>query len=198
MPLSASLVRDFQRWFTSSASEPVVAQAERKWAPAAQKVATMGEDRLTLSKAAKAAPRGPVRQSLKPVSASEKLLASRRVAMNRINGRKREMIVERYLRRRFPEAEGYTVHAEQYLRDKLGRIAHEEASGESRRLDFVVFQGEKPVSTVEVTSKTASKVAQSAKEDKIRRAGGRYLIHPESGKLIRLPAGQTTAVLRLL
>jgi hypothetical protein len=149
-------------------------------------------------KAAKKAVTGALAATAgQPVATTEQLLARRRVAMNRINGDRREKIVQRFLRKRFPQAEGYTVHAEQYLRDKQGRIAAEAASGESRRLDFVVFQGDRVISTVEVTSKTASKAIQSAKEESIRKAGGRYLVNPTTGTLIRLPAGQKTAVLRL-
>jgi hypothetical protein len=131
------------------------------------------------------------------MSQGEKLIAARRVAMNRIAGDRREMMVSRFLNNRFPAAQGYKVHPEQYLRNSLGQIAREAKTGQARRLDFVVFQGDKAISTIEVTSKQASKVAQAAKELRIREAGGRYLLNPETGKLVKLAADQATDTLRL-
>jgi hypothetical protein len=201
MSIATALVRQFESWFTSSASRQVVQQAERTMAPELAKLERLAGDRLVLSRAARQGIATVEKRAVVTVeqgtSQGEKFLASRRVAMNRINGDRRELIVKRFLEKRFPQAEGYTVHPEQYLRDNLGQIAKEARSGEARRLDFVVFKGDRPHATIEVTSREASKVAQTAKELKIREAGGRYLINPTNGKLVKLHPQQRTAVIRL-
>lgn len=208
MGIASSLVREFQSWFRTGAAREVVEQAHKAVAPDLAKVERMAADRLVLSQASKELAEAATRQvsqaadevaevATRQVSQGEKWLASRRVAMNRIHGDRREMIVERFLKNRFPETDGYAVHAEQYWRDRVGQIARDAESGEARRLDFVVFQGESAVSTVEVTSHTASKVAQTAKEASIRKAGGRYLINPATGELVKVPASLRTQVLRL-
>lgn len=195
MSIATALVRQFESWISSAGSREVVQQAERKLAPQMDKLERMAADRLTLS-TAKAGRLGVVGGERK-LSVGEQWLARRRVAMNRINGDRRELIVQRFLEKKYPKAEGYSVHPEQYLRDKSGAIAHDASSGEARRIDFVVFKGARPHATIEVTSEQASKTAQTAKELKIRDAGGRYLINPANGKLVKLRADQRTAVLRL-
>lgn len=55
----------------------------------------------------------------------------------------------------------------------------------SRILDFVV-KTKNGWKGIEVTSKTASKVAQSGKEEIIRAAGGGFVRHPETKELIEL------------
>ncbi|MEP8619448.1 hypothetical protein ABKV54_11195 [Enterobacter hormaechei] len=55
----------------------------------------------------------------------------------------------------------------------------------SRILDFVV-KTKDGWKGIEVTSKTASKVAQSAKEEIIRAAGGGFVRHPVTKELIEL------------
>jgi hypothetical protein len=163
---------------------------------AAAQVATKTVAKGASQVAGKAVAEGAKVSGKRVMSQGEKLIAARRVAMNRIAGDRREMIVNRFLSRQFPAAQGYQVHPEQYLRNAAGEIARD-AAGKGRRLDFVVFQGDKAVSTIEVTSKTASKAAQAAKELRIREAGGRYLLNPDTGKLVKLAADQLTDTLRL-
>jgi hypothetical protein len=195
MSIATALIRQFETWIGSAGSRPVVKQAEEALAPEMAKLEKMASDRLSLS--SKAPARLGIVSAPAKQSVGEQWLARRRVAMNRINGDRRELIVKRFLEKKYPQAEGYTVHPEQYLRDKSGEIAHDVKTGEARRLDFVVFKGDRPHATIEVTSKQASKTAQTAKELKIREAGGRYLINPGTGKLVKLRPDQRTAVLRL-
>lgn len=173
---------------TSGAARPV-AQGVTRAAQAAPAVSKQAVQELSEAAA---------KMSGKPVmSRGEQLLASRRVALNRIHGDRRELIVQRFLAQKYPAARGYTVHPEQYLRDSAGAIARTVEGQQGRRIDFVVFKGDKAVSTVEVTSREASKAAQRLKEIRIREAGGRYLINPDTGKLVKLPKNQTTDILRL-
>lgn len=130
--------------------------------------------------------------------ASKKLVDDgARLANNRVKGSTREGIVESLLKVLFPAKEKYTVVREATLRDRHGRIALDQASQESRRIDFVVFQGDEVVRSVEVTSARVNKAEQLAKEARIRRHGGRYLLHPESHELVRVPAKVKTTVVRL-
>lgn len=163
--------------------------ATRTVAQAASRTASQAAGQVAGKVASKAA-------GTRVLSQGEKLIAARRVAMNSIAGDRREMIVRRFLAGRFPAEKGFTVLPEQYLRNSAGQIARD-AAGHGRRLDFVVLKGNRAVSAIEVTSKTASKAAQAAKDLRIREAGGRYLLNPETGKLVKLRADQLTQTLRL-
>lgn len=114
---------------------------------------------------------------------------------NKIDGLRREAEVENELRDKYPESEGYKTESEVYLRDKDGNIVKDPETGEARRIDFVVVKDGKAVESIEVTSKTADKTAQSAKEDRIRDAGGNY-IKDSNGNLIEIPADVTTRIER--
>lgn len=110
---------------------------------------------------------------------------------NKQDGLERERKVEEELKSQYPESEGYDVLSEVYLRDKNGSIVKDPVTGEARRIDFVVVKGEKVVDSIEVTSKTADKTEQSAKEARIRDNGGNYL-RDTNGKLVEiLPDVQT-------
>lgn len=76
------------------------------------------------------------------------------------------------------------VQREQYLRNAQRKIAKDPLTGEGRRIDHVVIQDGKAVKSIETTSETASKVAQQAKEDRIRDAGGTFVRDRETGKLV--------------
>lgn len=119
-----------------------------------------------------------------------------RLANNRVLGATREAIVEALLKALYPAQQKFKVVREAFLRDRHGRIALDAASQESRRIDFVVFQGEEVVRSIEVTSLKVDKAAQLAKEARIRRHGGRYLLAPNQS-LVRVPAEVKTTVLRL-
>jgi hypothetical protein len=72
------------------------------------------------------------------------------------------------------------------LLESDGSIAVDEATGEGRRIDFVVIQDGKARYAVEVTSKTASKGAQLLKERPIRQEGGTFVLDRATGELVDL------------
>ncbi|MDR0363513.1 MAG: hypothetical protein LBH92_00595, partial [Bacteroidales bacterium] len=90
---------------------------------------------------------------------------------NKEDGNRREAEVDDELKNKYPESEGYTIEKEVYLRDKDGNIVRDPVTGEARRIDFVVIKDGKVVDSIEVTSKTAPKDEQTAKENRIRENG---------------------------
>jgi hypothetical protein len=140
---------------------------------------------------AKAAVKRTAKASRKVVPQQERAITNHEI------GHKREKLVEKLLKALFPKSENYTVYREQYLRDRHGVIALHQESHQSRRIDFLVLKGKEIVQSVEVTGEKVSKAAQLEKEMDIRKHGGRYVLHPESGELIRWPAGLKTRVIRL-
>ena len=108
-----------------------------------------------------------------------------KIVENKLEGRKREQEVQKELEKRYPEREGYKVVSERYLLDKNGNIARDPETLKARRIDFVVVKDNKVVDMIEVTSKTAPKIDQSAKELRIRENGGNYIKLGE--QLIRIP-----------
>ena len=72
---------------------------------------------------------------------------------------------------------------EAYLRDKDGNFVIDPVTGKRRRIDFVVVKDGKVVESVEVTSMTAPKEEQMAKEKRIREQGGNY-IYDNDGNLV--------------
>ena len=114
---------------------------------------------------------------------------------NKQDGCKRENDVEEELKKQYPESEGYSIVKEAYLRDKDGNIVKDEKTGEARRVDFLVVKDGKVVDSIEVTSKTADKVGQTAKEYRIREAGGNY-IKDNDGNLIKIPSNVQTRIER--
>lgn len=115
---------------------------------------------------------------------------------NKIDGCRREDSVENELKDRYPESSGYKIIKEAYLRDQDGNIVKDPETGQARRIDFVVVKDGKVVDSVDVTSKTAPKDAQSAKEERIRENGGNYVKDPETGELIRMPDSVHTRIER--
>ena len=114
---------------------------------------------------------------------------------NKQDGLEREKKVEEELKEKYPEEEGYEVISEAYLRDENGNIVKDPVTGEARRIDFVVVKDGKVVDSVEVTSKTADKTEQSAKEQRIRENGGNY-IKDSNGNLVGMPSDITTKIER--
>lgn len=57
------------------------------------------------------------------------------------------------------------------------------------------MKGDKVVDSVEVTSKTADKTLQTAKENRIREAGGNY-IRDYRGNLVQIPPNVHTRIER--
>lgn len=115
------------------------------------------------------------------------------IIQNKLDGCAREEKVEKELQEKYPPENGYTVMREVYLRDENGSIAKDSITGAARRIDFVVIKDGKVVEMVEVTSKTASKDAQMAKESRIRNEGGNY-IKDYNDNLIRIPANVNTRI----
>ena len=115
---------------------------------------------------------------------------------NKILGMDREKAVEVELKNKYPEKEGYTILREVYLRDENGNIVKDPETGEARRIDFVVLdKNGNVVDCVEVTSKTADKTSQSAKEQRIRDNGGNYVKLPD-GTLAKIPDDVQTRIER--
>lgn len=114
---------------------------------------------------------------------------------NKIDGMAREKEVEEELKEKYPESEGYEILSEVYLRDKDGNIVRDPETGEARRIDFVVVKDGKVVDSVEVTSKTADKTEQTAKEERIRDEGGNY-VRDNNGNLVEIPKDVTTRIER--
>lgn len=114
---------------------------------------------------------------------------------NKAEGCRREKEVENELKEKYPESKGYKIESEVYLRDKDGNIVKDDKTGEARRIDFVVLKDGKVVDSVEVTSKTADKTEQSAKEDRIRENGGNY-IKDSNEDLIEIPKDVHTRIER--
>lgn len=79
--------------------------------------------------------------------------------------------------------------------DKEGNPVIDEKTGQKRRIDFVVIKDGKVVDMVEVTSKTAPKQDQLAKEYRIRDNGGNY-IKDYNGNICRIPGNVETRVER--
>ena len=117
------------------------------------------------------------------------------VVQNKLDGCRRENEVQEELEKKYPESEGYQIVKEAYLRDKDGNFVTDPETGEKRRIDFVVVKDGKVVDSVEVTSKTAPKEEQLAKEERIKENGGRY-IRDNNGNLVEIPSNVKTRVER--
>ncbi|MCD8039592.1 MAG: hypothetical protein LUE96_10990 [Lachnospiraceae bacterium] len=114
---------------------------------------------------------------------------------NKLDGLAREQEVAKELEKKYPPEKGYQIVSEAYLRDKDGNIVKDPVTEQARRIDFVVVKGEKAVDSIEVTSKTADKTAQCAKENRIRDAGCNY-IRDNNGNLVLIPTTVRTRIER--
>lgn len=94
---------------------------------------------------------------------------------NKIDGLRREREVKKELEAQYPSKQGYIILSEVYLCDQNGNIAIDTVTNTARRIDFVVVQNSQVVSSIEVTSETADKTKQLAKENRIRQNGGHYI-----------------------
>ena len=118
---------------------------------------------------------------------------------NKLDGCRRETEVAKDLGLRYPEKEWYKVLREKELCDRGGKPVMDLQTGEKRRIDFVVVKDGKVVDMVEVTSKTASKRDQLAKEYRIRDNGGNYVReYDDNGmrRIYRIPNNVETRVER--
>lgn len=117
------------------------------------------------------------------------------ILLNKEEGLRREAEVEQDLEKKYPESEGYELITEAYLRDSEGNIVRDSETGEARRIDFVIVKDGKVVDSIEVTSETADKTAQTAKEERIREAGGNY-VRTSDGSLAEFPDDLHTTIER--
>lgn len=114
---------------------------------------------------------------------------------NKLDGLERERAVYSELQAKYPENKGFEIIPEAYLRDKDGNIVRDPVTGEARRIDFVVAKDGKAVDSIEVTSNTADKTQQAAKESRIREIGGSF-IKDSDGNLIEIPSNVQTRIER--
>lgn len=114
---------------------------------------------------------------------------------NKEEGLRREAEVEEELEKKYPESDGYEIVSEAYLRDSDGKIVQDFETGAARRIDFVVVKDNQVVDSIEVTSETADKTGQIAKEERIREAGGNY-IRTSDGSLAKYPDNLHTTIER--
>lgn len=103
------------------------------------------------------------------------------IQANAAAGRAREKLVTAQKQKQYPAA---SVQRELYLRDSAGNIVRDKVTGEARRVDIAAFEQGKVREVTEVTSKTADKTAQFAKEKRIRGQGGTYLRNRDTGNLV--------------
>src|SRR5690606_37147116 len=113
------------------------------------------------------------------------------VRANQLAGSSREALVRAELRALYADA---SVQSEVYLPTANGRRAVDPLTGEMRRIDSVVFQGGQVLDSVEVTSLTANKASQIAKENRIRQNGGTFVRDRETGNLIDISQVPTRIV----
>ena len=118
------------------------------------------------------------------------------IEANRISGAAREEAVASELMDQYPPEDGYHIERECFLRDDTGKITVDPDTGESRRIDFDIIKDGEVVKSVEVTSETADKTAQLAKEERIRDAGGNYIEDRRTSEFIRFPSEVKTEVVR--
>ncbi|RMR14847.1 RHS repeat domain-containing protein, partial [Pseudomonas syringae group genomosp. 3] len=78
------------------------------------------------------------------------------------------------------------VLSERYLRNAEGKIAKDPLTGEARRVDFVIKNSDGSGTAKEITSLTADKTGQLAKEARIREVGGTFIRDPKTKKLIEV------------
>jgi predicted RNase H-like HicB family nuclease len=116
---------------------------------------------------------------------------------NKIDGEIREDRFYQGLLKDYPYDQGFRIEDEVYLRDMEGDIVKDSVTGEARRVDFVVIKDDKVVKSFEVTSQTAPKEDQMAKESRIREVGGDYMKDIGTGKLLQFDDNVTTEVVRL-
>lgn len=114
---------------------------------------------------------------------------------NKLDGLAREKEVAEELEEKYSDKEGYQIVSEAYLRNKDGDIVKDSVTGEARRVDFMVVKDGKVVDSIEVTSKTADKTEQTAKEERIREIGGNY-IRDNEGNLVEISSNVHTHIER--
>ena len=115
------------------------------------------------------------------------------VKQNKLDGCAKEEACYNELCQKYPAEKGYTISREALLRDKDGNVVKDPVSGEARRVDFIVSKDGKAVDSIEVTSLTAPKEEQMAKEERIKENGGNYY-KDANGNLIEIPSYVKTRI----
>ena len=146
-----------------------------------------------LSKGYETLPNRELNKSLDILKNLDNLLEG--ILPNKEEGLRREAEVEEELEKKYPESEGCEIVSEAYLRDSDGKIVQDPETGAARRIDFVVVKDNQVVDSIEVTSETADKTGQIAKEERIREAGGDY-IRTSDGSLAKYPDNLHTTIER--
>ncbi|MBX3007627.1 MAG: hypothetical protein KF816_06320 [Melioribacteraceae bacterium] len=118
------------------------------------------------------------------------------IELNRENGALREENALTDFQKEFPETDGFKYHQEAYLRNEQGDIVKDSLTGEARRVDIMVEKDGIICKSYEITSETAPKELQIAKEERIRQNGGNFILDRDTGKLIELPKNVTTEIRR--
>ncbi|MBP3198837.1 MAG: hypothetical protein J6N21_17795 [Butyrivibrio sp.] len=121
------------------------------------------------------------------------------VVKNKLDGLAREEKVFLELSEKYAD-DVADVIPEAYLRDANGNIIKDAITGEARRIDYVVSDGKKVIESIEVTSETADKALQTAKELRIleqaKKMGGAF-IRDDKGNLIEFGVDVVTEIRRL-
>ena len=99
---------------------------------------------------------------------------------NAIDGARREDVFVDRLKAQHPNAK---VQCQCYLRDAQGKSVKDPRTGERRRVDAAVIENGQ-AQTFEVTSPTANKFDQLAKENRILQSGGNYIRDRSTGDLL--------------
>ena len=118
------------------------------------------------------------------------------IEANRISGAAREEALGDELAREYAAEDGYNIESQCPIRDESKKIAIDPETGEYRRLDFVVIKNGEVVRSIEVTSEAADKTAQLAKEQRIRDAGGNFVIDRQTSDLVPFAPDVKTEVVR--
>lgn len=122
------------------------------------------------------------------------------IVKNKMDGIAREeKVLEELLEKHMDD--GAKVIREAYLRDANGNIIKDAVEGTARRIDYVVSKGGKVIESIEVTSESASKTLQMAKESRILeeawKNGGAFIKDPDTGMLIEFGKEISTMIRRL-
>lgn len=121
-----------------------------------------------------------------------------KIVKNKMDGIAREERVGKNLISKYGKD---NVIREAYIRDAKGRPIKDPMGEGARRLDFVVYKNNEVSKVFEVTSKTANKEAQVAKEKRIldlaAKCGDAFIKDLNTGKLIKLPSDIKSEIVRL-
>ena len=174
--------------------------AERVAKEAAKETAEKGAKAATKEVAEKGAKEGAEKGAKETAEKEAKESGNEIGTRNKLDGiRREEEVLEELLKK--DADEGTKTLREVLLRDSNGNPIKDPLTNEARRIDFVRTKEGKVVQSIEVTSETAQKAAQTAKELRIleeaRKSGGAFIKDPETGELIEFGEDIATEIWRL-